>query len=177
MPTHVLTTPGAVLIHKCTLNELLRHPEPLVHSPLLATAGTMAPQFLDQFNLNVSLGTSMPIAAIAGLALYGGYLQFKKTRPRLPPGPKGTLFSLPKNPDPLPWIGYAKWAETYGAWPPVITFYTSDYQHFLPGDVMYFSALGNQMLILNSYEAMIDLCEKNSELYSSRPVRTMNTEL
>jgi len=42
---------------------------------------------------------------------------------------------------------------------------------------MYFSALGNQMLILNSYEAMIDLCEKNSELYSSRPVRTMNTEL
>jgi len=139
----------------------------------------MAPQFLDQLDLNVPLGTSVPIAAIAGLALYGGYLHLKKTRSRLPPGPKGTLFSLPKNPHPLPWVGYAKWGEIYGGCPPVShsplssTLISSGFL----GDVIYYSALGNQMLILNSYDAMIDLCEKNSAIYSSRPMRTMNTEL
>jgi len=46
-----------------------------------------------------------------------------------------------------------------------------------PGDVMYYKALGNSILILNSYDAMIDLCEKRGEIYSSRPVRTMPTEL
>jgi len=74
----------------------------------------MPAQFFGQFNLSAPLGISLPIVAISGLVFYGVYLKFKQSSLRLPPGPKGTFLTMPKNPDPLPWVGYSKWAETYG---------------------------------------------------------------
>jgi hypothetical protein len=43
--------------------------------------------------------------------------------------------------------------------------------------VIYIHIFGNPLLVLNSAEAVNDLFEKRGAIYSSRPVRTMISEL
>jgi hypothetical protein len=45
------------------------------------------------------------------------------------------------------------------------------------GDIIYIYVFGNPILVLNSAAAASDLLEKRGSNYSSRPVRTMVTEL
>ena len=45
------------------------------------------------------------------------------------------------------------------------------------GDVIYIHIFGNPIVVLNSAEAVNDLFEKRSAIYSSRPVRTMINDL
>lgn len=45
------------------------------------------------------------------------------------------------------------------------------------GDLIYVQIFGNPILVLNSAEAIHDLFEKRGTIYSSRPVRTMVSEL
>ena len=40
---------------------------------------------------------------------------------------------------------------------------------FLPGEMMYLSALGKGVLVINSQRVAIDLFEKRSTIYSDRP--------
>ena len=40
---------------------------------------------------------------------------------------------------------------------------------FLPGEMMYISALGQGVLVINSQRVAIDLFEKRSSIYSDRP--------
>ena len=40
---------------------------------------------------------------------------------------------------------------------------------FLPGEMMYISALGQGVLVINSQRVAIDLLEKRSNIYSDRP--------
>ena len=70
----------------------------------------------------------------------------------LPPGPRrlpliGSLLEMPKD---FYWITYANWAKKYG-------------------DVMYTNVCGQDMIILNSAEAALELLEKRSATYSDRP--------
>ncbi|KAJ3498533.1 hypothetical protein NMY22_g19595 [Coprinellus aureogranulatus] len=53
-----------------------------------------------------------------------------------------------------PWLVYTEWKKKYG-------------------DLVYYSYFGNKILILNSYDAMVDLYEKRGDIYSSRSRRTM----
>jgi hypothetical protein len=49
--------------------------------------------------------------------------------------------------------------------------------HGSPGDVIYLEVLGKPMLVLNSMEAINDLLDKRSDIYSCRPTLTMGGEL
>ncbi|KZT72767.1 cytochrome P450 [Daedalea quercina L-15889] len=77
----------------------------------------------------------------------------------LPPGPKTSLLgassALPKR---YPWKVYAEWRRTYG-------------------DVIYIRVFGNPILVINSAKAAADLLDKRSSIYSSRPYRTMVSNL
>ncbi|THV04845.1 cytochrome P450 [Dendrothele bispora CBS 962.96] len=76
----------------------------------------------------------------------------------LPPGPKSSWLGAIKLPRVYPWRTYAEWKNIYG-------------------DLIYIYVLGNPVLILNSASAVSDLLEKRGGNYSSRPVRTMVSDL
>ncbi|KAJ2911840.1 hypothetical protein MD484_g8575, partial [Candolleomyces efflorescens] len=77
-----------------------------------------------------------------------------------PPGPKGlpiigNLLDLPLD---RPYEGYAKLSKQYG-------------------DIMFFSALGQQIVVLSSVKRITDLLEKQSGIFSGRPHSVMMHEL
>ncbi|KAF8876786.1 cytochrome P450 [Gymnopilus junonius] len=76
-----------------------------------------------------------------------------KRRRTYPPGPKGWPFigSTFDFPTKKPWIEYCKWGKIYQS------------------DILYSSALGNQILILNNRDDADELLEKRSHNYSGRP--------
>lgn len=47
----------------------------------------------------------------------------------------------------------------------------------LESDIIHLGALGNSIIILNSFKAVNDLLEKRSAIYSSRPSTVMLGEL
>lgn len=47
----------------------------------------------------------------------------------------------------------------------------------LPGDLIYLENLGKPMLIINSYEIAVELLERRSAIYSSRPHIVMLQDL
>ncbi|KAF9063065.1 cytochrome P450 [Rhodocollybia butyracea] len=80
----------------------------------------------------------------------------------LPPGPKklpilGNLFDIPRKS--FIWLDYIEMCRKYGS------------------DIIHLSALGNSIIVLDSAQAVSDLLEKRSSLYSSRPKSTMLNEL
>ena len=98
------------------------------------------------------------LVCTAGLAVLGiRRLYAKSTRP-LPPGPSLGWFGGATLPKTYQWLTYAKWKETYG-------------------DLIYLRVFGNPIMVINSSEVAEELLEKRSSIYSSRPVRTMVTEL
>ncbi|KAF8823976.1 hypothetical protein HHX47_DHR9000405 [Lentinula edodes] len=79
----------------------------------------------------------------------------------LPPGPKklpllGNSLDMPSA---FHWITFSKWAEQYDS------------------DVLHLEIAGGNYIILNSYQAVTDLLEKRSSIYSSRPHATMLQDL
>ncbi|KAF5377278.1 hypothetical protein D9615_006445 [Tricholomella constricta] len=88
--------------------------------------------------------------------------KFLKNRGRhpLPPGPRGlpligNALQLPVDHE---WFTFAKWGKLYGG-------------------VVYVSAFGRPLIILNSTKAITDLLEKRSGIYSDRPVLPMAGEM
>ncbi|KDR66580.1 hypothetical protein GALMADRAFT_1146457 [Galerina marginata CBS 339.88] len=79
----------------------------------------------------------------------------------LPPGPKGlpVIGNLLDLPNGFEWETYARWGKEYNS------------------GVIYLSVAGNDFIVLNSFNAAIDLLEKKSSIYSSRPRFTMVAEL
>ncbi|TDL20319.1 hypothetical protein BD410DRAFT_725961 [Rickenella mellea] len=78
----------------------------------------------------------------------------------LPPGPRPTLWigNLRDMPSCYTWLQYEAWAKQYG-------------------DVVHVEVLGKHILILNSLETAVELCEKRSHIYSDRPRMPMLKEL
>ncbi|KDR66540.1 hypothetical protein GALMADRAFT_259045 [Galerina marginata CBS 339.88] len=112
---------------------------------------SLSPNGLDLFVFLATLATMLLV-----------YLRNKK-RPLLPypPGPRklpvlGNLLDLPTSNE---WETYARWSKEYSS------------------AVVHINAAGNDFVILNSFSAAIDLLEKRSSIYSSRPQFTMVTEL
>ncbi|KAF9064431.1 cytochrome P450 [Rhodocollybia butyracea] len=80
----------------------------------------------------------------------------------LPPGPKklpilGNLFDIPRKG--FIWLDYIEMCRKYDS------------------DIIHLGALGNSIIILDSAQAVSDLLEKRSSLYSSRPNSVMLNEL
>ncbi|KAK0458203.1 cytochrome P450 [Desarmillaria tabescens] len=78
------------------------------------------------------------------------------TAPRYPPGPYrwpiiGNAFHIPTE---TPWRQFAEWGKQYG-------------------DVIYLRVFGRSILVLNSLEAITDLCEQRSSIYSDKSRRVM----
>lgn len=90
--------------------------------------------------------------------LYYGLVSQKSQRLPLPPGPKTSMFGSVDLPKTYPWKTYAQWKKTYG-------------------DVIYIHVFGNPIIVLNSAKAATELLDKRSSIYSSRPQRTMVSEL
>ncbi|KLO11753.1 cytochrome P450 [Schizopora paradoxa] len=79
---------------------------------------------------------------------------------QLPPGPKrlplvGNIFQMPRSRE---WLKAAEWRSEYG-------------------DMVYLENLGRPLIFINSYEIAVDLFEKRSANYSSRPSFPMVNDL
>ncbi|KAI5118845.1 hypothetical protein M0805_006164 [Coniferiporia weirii] len=77
-----------------------------------------------------------------------------------PPGPSGLpiVGNVLDMPSSNVWLKAAEWRKTYG-------------------DVVFVQNLGKPAVFLNSYEAAVDLLERRSTIYSSRPSSIMISEL
>ncbi|KAL1759497.1 cytochrome P450 [Schizophyllum commune] len=102
------------------------------------------------------------VASISALgALWLWYRGSRSGRYPLPPGPKklpilGNLFDLPSS---YEWEDYAKWAKEHNT------------------DILHLDVCGQSIIVLDTYEACLDLLEKRSRYYSSRPGLTMAIDL
>jgi hypothetical protein len=101
-----------------------------------------------------------------------GWLVIRRTASHnhsLPPGPKplpliGNIHQMPKERE---WLVYAKWAKQYGDYRLISIPDTRP--HPFQGDIMYLSALGQPVVVLNTQKAAHDLLTKRSNVYSNRP--------
>ncbi|KAF9460799.1 cytochrome P450 [Collybia nuda] len=106
--------------------------------------------------LNLMDLMAITIAAVMALSIYR-FTPFQSRLP-LPPGPKSSWFGKISLPKTNQWRTYTEWKDIYG-------------------DLIYVYVFGNPILILNSATAASDLLEKRGSNYSSRPFRTMVTDL
>ena len=108
-----------------------------------------------------------------------------RSRPRLPPGPRGypivgNLFDLSPS---YAWEQFSVWGKQYGRFsllhPCAIYALARACAHrtfCTLGEITHISVLGQDMIILNSSKAAIDLLDKRSSIYSSRPILMMGGE-
>lgn len=110
-----------------------------------------------------------------------------RSRSHLPPGPRGypilgNLLDLPPN---HIWEKFGAWGGLYGE---TFIFHLPPYNSHLDanmltfflayiGDVTYVSVLGQEMIILNSSKAAVELLDKRSANYSDRPIAMMCGEI
>ncbi|PSS35616.1 hypothetical protein PHLCEN_2v1439 [Hermanssonia centrifuga] len=83
-----------------------------------------------------------------------------RSKPSLPPGPKGlpligNVLDMPPSHE---WLTFAKWGERFG-------------------DIVSVTLFGQPMIILNSAQHAIDTLDKKSSIYSDRPMIMMGGEI
>lgn len=111
------------------------------------------------------------------MAFVAVYLKRKgRNAPPLPPGPPpdfliGNLRLVLQHARelerPVRAETFHKWAQTYGRSRSVFIGFESS--RTFAGDVMYLDVLGRKLLILDSLQAINDLLDKRSAIYSDRP--------
>lgn len=127
-----------------------------------------------------SLGILDIILGFSGVFLICRLVSFRLRGERLPlpPGPKrlpliGNLLDLPKGLEGPHW---AKHKALYGEY-----FSALGYLHFncfFPkGPISSIEVFGSTMIIVNDKNIAIDLLDKRSQIYSSRPVLTFGGEM
>ncbi|KAF9044364.1 putative CyP450 monooxygenase [Panaeolus papilionaceus] len=103
------------------------------------------------------------VAAVLVLGFLARWMGDRKSNPRrlpYPPGPRGypLIGSLLDVPTEKPWLVYNKWGKSYG-------------------DIIFYSALGTNFLVLNSLKRTDDLLNDRSNNYSDRVRMPMLVEL
>ena len=119
---------------------------------------------------NTTLYYAASICAAASLALVlkwrgGG------TRPPYPPGPKrypliGSVLELPS--DVPMWEGFTSIAEKFSRYPTPAGGHQTKDVPFQDTDVLYLKLFSQDLVVLNSTEAIYELTEKRSNIYSDR---------
>ncbi|KAJ3559769.1 hypothetical protein NM688_g146 [Phlebia brevispora] len=136
----------------------LRPDLPLVPWPSSPLVVVSAPNMTPFDNLATLSNMFLAVLAFVLAVLAAKYVYALRRRARLPPGPKTSWFGSNQLPKSHQWLTYAQWRRTYG-------------------DIVYIYVFGNPIIVLNSADAINDLFEKRSAIYSSRPMRTMVNEL
>ncbi|TRM59642.1 cytochrome P450 [Schizophyllum amplum] len=100
------------------------------------------------------------LALLCSVALHRFYARRRRSL-HLPPGPRklpivGNLFDIPTT---FEWERYMEWARE------------------LETNIIHLDAAGQSIIVLDTYEACVDLLEKRSKVYSSRPHLTMAMDL
>ena len=134
---------------------------------------------VDLLNHRPYLSLASVIIGCAALVRLGR----RRSRSRLPPGPKGypiigNLLDLPPT---HVWERFADWGKQYGGF---------SFPHVPPsreciltrfcvhtGDITYINVLGKETILLNSSKAAVDLLDKRSANYSDRPILMMCGEI
>ena len=118
-----------------------------------------------------------------GLGLIIHFFYSKRTSLPLPPGPKklplvGNLFDLPTSHE---WLKYAEWSKQFSTFPyrDVVRLLARQQQECLvflinlslariDSNIIHVYAVGYDLIILNSFDMALELCDKRSSIYSSR---------
>lgn len=109
---------------------------------------------------------------VVGAALATLYLFSKRTKPShpYPPGPPQTVFlgNAREIPAVRKHLAFLEWAKKYGTFHSNLSL-SNETEVYDIGDVLYVSVFGRPIIILNSAKSAIDLLDKRSAIYSSRP--------
>ncbi|KAJ5103037.1 hypothetical protein N7532_003566 [Penicillium argentinense] len=113
-------------------------------------------------------------AIISGIYAFTFLHDRRRQRPPLPPGPRripiiGNLLDLP-GPDQQDWIYWLKYKDRYGEARTVLRL---NYERMLilfeTGPISSLNVLGAEIIIVNDARVAVELLEKRSRIYSSRP--------
>jgi len=112
---------------------------------------------------------SLSFGIIIGLiVLYAAHYLASPYR-KLPPGPRGypiigSLLELRKE----QWLKFAAWRKYYGQFiVSILSWLVSDLDP--TGDLIYITAAGQPIIVLNSHKVAADLLDRRSGIYSDRP--------
>jgi len=109
------------------------------------------------------------LVALLGLLVIH-HVNYKRSMAPLPPGPKklpllGNLFNVPRTD---PHMAYRNWSRQFGTTILVISLPLETLMCSLGSDIIHLAIPGQNIIVLDSATAAIDLLEKKSSIYSSR---------
>ncbi|THH10179.1 hypothetical protein EW146_g8452 [Bondarzewia mesenterica] len=115
----------------------------ILSRPVTESASLVVDQLLHNKSLSVSL--------LIALTVFCTVRYIRSPWRKLPPGPKGLpLIGNALQLGSKQWLSFTEWKKTYG-------------------DVVYLSALGQPIVVLNSQKAAADLLDRRASIYSDRP--------
>lgn len=139
----------------------------------ISTARHMNPAFHPLRHPSSMLPTSSVGGALLAVAVSFIFVQRRRRKTRLPypPGPKGypvigNVLDIPKD-VPL-WMALVQMTEKYSEWIVFAAHVCGLTPVYADSDVLYLNLLGTDHIMLNSSEAISDLLDQRSAIYSGR---------
>ena len=121
----------------------------------------------------------IPLGAAVSLVALTSYLKsrfFNQPKLPYPPGPKGlpligNILDVPRGMH--IWEGFTRMAEAYRTLTVLAICWTRNLMPCVETEVMYLNMFGTNIVVLNSSEAIADLLDKRSAIYSDKVATCM----